>query len=63
LVETVEHGVSGYLTEPGDVKGLAEAASAAIKLDRVSVRASAMKRLGLDASLDAYEAAFAAVAG
>jgi glycosyltransferase involved in cell wall biosynthesis len=63
LVETVEHGVSGYLTEPGDVKGLAEAAAAATKLDRASVRTSAVKRLGLDASLDAYEAAFAAVAG
>jgi glycosyltransferase involved in cell wall biosynthesis len=63
LVEIVEQGVSGYLTKPGDVKGLAEAASAATKLDRASVRTSATKRLGLDASLDAYEAAFAAVAG
>jgi glycosyltransferase involved in cell wall biosynthesis len=63
LVETVEQGVSGFLTEPGDVKGLAEAAAAAIKLDRESVRASATKRLGLDASLDAYETALAAVAG
>jgi len=63
LVEIVEPGVSGFLCEPGDVKGLAEAALAATKLDRVAVRASAVKRLGLDASLDAYEAALAAVAG
>jgi len=63
LVEIVEPGVSGFLTEPDDVKGLAEAALAATKLDRVAVRESAMNRLGLDASLDAYEAALAAVAG
>jgi len=63
LVEIVEPGVSGFLCEPGDVKGLAEAALAATKLDRMAVRASAVNRLGLDASLDAYEAALAAVAG
>ena len=63
LVEIVEPGVSGFLCEPGDVKGLAEAALAATKLDRMAVRASAVNRLSLDASLDAYEAALAAVAG
>ena len=63
LVEIVEPGVSGFLSEPGDVTGLAEAALAAAKLDRAGVRASAVSRLGLDASLDAYEAALAAVAG
>ncbi len=63
LVEIVEPGVSGFLSEPGDVKGLAEAALAATKLDRAAVRASAVRRLGLDASLDAYEAALAAVVG
>jgi hypothetical protein len=51
------------LSKPGDVKGLAQAAKAATRLDRVAVRASAMNRLGLDASMDAYEAALAAVAG
>jgi len=54
--------VSGYLSEPDDVKGLAEAALAASKLDRATVRASAIKRLRLDASIDAYEAVLAAVA-
>jgi UDP-glucose:tetrahydrobiopterin glucosyltransferase len=63
LVEIVEPGVSGFLSEPGDVKGLTQAAKAAIKLDRGAVRASAINRLGLDASIDAYEAALAAVAG
>ena len=62
LLETVEPGVSGFLIEPGDVKALAGAALAATKLDRASVRASAINRLALDASLDAYEAALAAVA-
>ncbi|HWO45541.1 MAG TPA: glycosyltransferase [Methylomirabilota bacterium] len=63
LVEIVEPGVSGFLSEPGEVKGLAAAALAATKLDRAAVRASAVNRLGLDASLDAYEAALAVVAG
>jgi glycosyltransferase involved in cell wall biosynthesis len=63
LVEIVEPGVSGFLSEPGDVKGLAQAALAAAKLDRAAVRASAINRVGLEASLDAYEAALAAVAG
>jgi glycosyltransferase involved in cell wall biosynthesis len=62
-LEIVDPGISGYLSEPDDVKGLAEAAVAASKLDRAAVRASAVKRLGLDASIDAYEAALAAVAG
>jgi glycosyltransferase involved in cell wall biosynthesis len=63
LLEIVEPGVSGFLSEPGDVKALAEAALAATKLDRAVVRASAVDRLGLGASIDAYEAALAAVAG
>lgn len=63
LVEIVEQGVSGFLSEPGDIKALAEAALDAAKLDRAAVRASAVNRLGLEASLDAYEAALTAVAG
>ena len=63
LVEIVQQGISGFLSKPDDVTGLAEAALAAIKLDRASVRASAINRLGLHASLDAYEAALGAVAG
>ena len=63
LLEIVEPGVSGFLSEPGDVEGLGEAALEAVKLDRGAVRASAINRLGLDAALDNYEAALAAVAG
>jgi glycosyltransferase involved in cell wall biosynthesis len=63
LLETVELGVSGFLGESGDVKALTVAALAATRLDRAAVRASAVNRLGLDASIDAYEAALAAVFG
>jgi glycosyltransferase involved in cell wall biosynthesis len=63
LLETVEQGVSGFLGEAGNIKALSEAALAATRLDRAGVRASAMRRLGIDASVDAYDAALAAVAG
>jgi glycosyltransferase involved in cell wall biosynthesis len=63
LVEIVELGVSGFLSEPDDINALAAAAAAATKLDRAAVRASAGNRLGLDSSLDAYEAALGAMAG
>jgi UDP-glucose:tetrahydrobiopterin glucosyltransferase len=63
LVEIVEQGVSGFLSVPNEVRGLTEAAMGATRLDRAAVRASAVNRLGLDASLDAYEAALAALAG
>ncbi len=63
LLEIVDPGVSGYLSEPDDVMGLAEAALAASKLDRAAVRASAIERLGLDSSIDAYEVVLGAVAG
>jgi UDP-glucose:tetrahydrobiopterin glucosyltransferase len=63
LLEIVEPGVSGFLSEPDDVNGLVQAAQAAAKLDRAAVRASAIKRVGLEASVDAYEAALAAIAG
>lgn len=62
LLETVEPGVSGFLCEPDDVNALADAALAASRLDRGAVRASAVNRLGLAASIDAYEGALAAVA-
>ena len=63
LLETVDPGVSGFLSTPDDVGGLAEAALSASRLDRAAVRASAIKRLRLDESIDAYEAALREVAG
>ena len=63
LVEIIEPGVSGFLAKPDDVTALAAAARASSSLDRTKVRGSALERLSLSASLDAYEAALAAVAG
>jgi glycosyltransferase involved in cell wall biosynthesis len=63
LVETVADGVSGFLAEPDNVTALAAAARASLTLDRATVRKSALQRLSLNASLDAYETALAAVAG
>jgi glycosyltransferase involved in cell wall biosynthesis len=63
MPEVVEDGVSGYLAEPDDVKSLAGAVERCLELDRSSVRASALRRLGLDASLDGYEAALERAAG
>ena len=58
MPEVVEEGVSGFLAEPDDVKDLARAIERCLALDRAKVLASARRRLGLDAALDRYEAAF-----
>lgn len=63
MPEVVEEGVSGYLVTPDSVDGLADAARRALSLDRRAVRLSALKRLGLEPMLDAYESALKAVAG
>jgi glycosyltransferase involved in cell wall biosynthesis len=62
LPEVVEEGVSGRLAEPGDFDGLVTAIAEALDLDREGVRASARRRLSLERSLDAYEAALSEVA-
>lgn len=62
MEEVVEEGVSGMLAEPGDVDALAAAIEACVSLDRGAVRASALRRLGIDAALDRYESALARVA-
>lgn len=62
LPEVVEEGVSGYLAAPDNVGDLTTAITRCLRLDRAGVRASAKRRLGLDASLDAYERALARVA-
>ena len=63
LPEVVEQGVSGFLAEPDDIDGLAAAIRRCVDLDRSSVHASAIRRLGLDAAVDRYEAALRGVAG
>jgi glycosyltransferase involved in cell wall biosynthesis len=62
LPEVVEDGISGRLADPGDFEGLVTAIHEARELDRVAVRESAVRRLSLDRSLDAYEKALYEVA-
>lgn len=61
LPEVVEDGVSGILVEPGDATALASAIDAAISLPRAAVRASALRRLGVEPMIDAYERALTRV--
>ena len=63
MTEVVEDGISGRLAEPDDVSSLAYAIEACLELDRAAVRASAVRRLGLDSCLDDYEIAFEGAAG
>jgi glycosyltransferase involved in cell wall biosynthesis len=62
LPEVVEEGVSGFLADPDDIDSLARAIRHCLRLDRPAVRASALRRLGLDAVLDRYEVALRQVA-
>jgi glycosyltransferase involved in cell wall biosynthesis len=62
MPEVVEDGVSGVLSEPDDVDDLQHAIAQCLNLDRAQVRASAQRRLGLDAAIDHYEAALREVA-
>jgi glycosyltransferase involved in cell wall biosynthesis len=57
LPEIVEDGVSGRLAERGDFDGLVAGIREALGFDREEVRKSARRRLSLQRSLDAYEAA------
>ncbi|HKC18266.1 MAG TPA: glycosyltransferase [Candidatus Dormibacteraeota bacterium] len=61
MVEVVEDGVSGRLAEPDDVASLARAINQCLDLDRAAVRASALRRLTLEAAVDRYEVALARV--
>ena len=62
LPEVVEDGVSGFLADSGDVDGLGRAIDRCLRLDRGAVRASAERRLDLEAALDRYESALRDVA-
>jgi glycosyltransferase involved in cell wall biosynthesis len=59
LPEVVEEGVGGLLVEPGDLEAVVAAIPAARALDRRLVRQSALRRLGIERSATAYEAALA----
>ena len=62
MSEVIEDGVSGRLVPPDDIASLSVAIAGCLGLDRATVRASAERRLGLDAALDRYETALAAAA-
>jgi glycosyltransferase involved in cell wall biosynthesis len=62
LPEVVEEGVSGFLATPDDVEDLARAIVKCLALDRIMVRASAQRRLGLEGMLNGYEVAMSEVA-
>lgn len=57
MPEVIEDGVSGCLAEPDDVASLTRAIERCLELDRSAVRASARRRLALDAAVDRYEVA------
>jgi glycosyltransferase involved in cell wall biosynthesis len=57
LPEVVEEGVGGVLVEPGDLDALVAAVPAALALDRRLVREGALRRLRIERSAAAYEAA------
>ena len=63
IPEVVEDAVSGFLASPDDVDALSEAVRHCLDLDRAAVRASARRRLSLDAALDRYEQALQRAAG
>ena len=62
MPEVIEDGVSGFLAAPGDVRDLARAIEKCLGLDRIGVRESARRRLGLEGALDAYERALGEIA-
>jgi UDP-glucose:tetrahydrobiopterin glucosyltransferase len=63
LPEVVEVGVSGFLADPDDIRGLEHAIRRCLSLDRAGVRASALRRLGIDTAIERYEVALQEVAG
>ena len=57
MPEVVEDGLSGFLAPPDDVQALTDAVRRCLALDRSAVRASALRRLTLDAAVERYERA------
>ncbi|WP_207477093.1 glycosyltransferase [Arenibaculum pallidiluteum] len=54
LAEIVEPGVTGFLVEPGDITGLADAARAADSIDPAACRAAARTRFAVERTTDRY---------
>jgi glycosyltransferase involved in cell wall biosynthesis len=61
LTEVVDHSVSGFLIEPGDVEGAVTAVRSVDTLDRRRCRQHAVDHLDLGACLAGYEALYASV--
>lgn len=61
LPEVVTEGIGGFLVDPGDFDALVAAVPRARALDRHEVRASALRRLGIEPAAAAYEEALAAL--
>lgn len=57
MPEVIEEGVSGFLAPPNDIGALTDAVRRCLDLDRVGVRASALRRLTLEAAVERYERA------
>jgi glycosyltransferase involved in cell wall biosynthesis len=55
LPEVVPHGRGGWLVDPDDVDGLADALFSLDGFDRSAIRADAQRRLGLEPMIDRYE--------
>jgi glycosyltransferase involved in cell wall biosynthesis len=61
LTEIVDHGVTGFLVEPGNVTAAAAALGSIETLDRRRCRQHAVDDLNLDTCLAGYEALYASV--
>jgi glycosyltransferase involved in cell wall biosynthesis len=63
LGEIVDHRVTGFLVEPGDLRAAADAVRDVTSLSRPACRAHAERDLDLERSLDAHEQFYRQVAG
>jgi glycosyltransferase involved in cell wall biosynthesis len=63
LTEIIDDAITGFLVEPGDVAGAAEAVRSVATLERRRCRGHAVDDLDLEVCLAGYEALYASVAG
>jgi glycosyltransferase involved in cell wall biosynthesis len=61
LMEVVDHAVTGFLVEPGNVERAAEAVRSVDTIDRRRCRQHAVDNLNFDTCLKGYEALYASV--
>jgi UDP-glucose:tetrahydrobiopterin glucosyltransferase len=61
LTEVVDHGITGFLVEPGNVAAAVAALGSVQALDRRRCRQHAVDDLNLDTCLAGYEALYASV--